>query len=62
MVLVTEKFEDEGQEFVNFLRSLDQAVKGQNIVLVKECFFYLRFLRSNKLEQLEFKLEKVIGI
>ena len=24
------KFEAEGQEFVNFLRSLDQAVKGQN--------------------------------
>ena len=29
--------------------------------LVTECFFNL-FLRSNKLEQLEFKLEKIIGI
>ena len=32
--------------------------------LVTECFFnlFLEFLRSNKLEQLEFKLEKIIGI
>ena len=32
--------------------------------LVTECFFnlFLEVLRSNKLEQLAFKLEKIIGI
>ena len=50
------KFEVEGREFAKFLRSLEkfiQTVKGQN---------NFWFLISNKLEQLEFKLEKIIGI
>ena len=44
------KFEAEGREFAKFLRSLEQfiqTVKGQN---------------NSELEQLEFKLEKNIGI
>ena len=55
------KFEAEGQEFAKFLRSLEQfiqTVKGQNNFLT--CSW--RFLRYNELEQLEFKLEKIIGI
>ena len=55
------KFEAEGQEFAKFLRSLEQfiqTVKGQNNFLT--CSW--RFLISNKLEQLEFKLGKNIGI
>ena len=60
------KFEAEGQEFPKILRSLEQiiqTVKGQNNFLVTECFFnlFLEFLISNKLEQLELKLEKNIG-
>ena len=61
-VLETEKnflkFEAEGQEFANFLRSLEQFIQT-----VTECFFNL-FLEvsHNSLEQLEFKLEKIIGI
>ena len=63
------KFEAEGLEFAKFLRSLEQfirTVKGQNSVwYLTECFinlFLFCFLRYNKLEQLEFKLEKIIGI
>ena len=63
------KFEAEGQECAKFLRSLEQfiqTVKGQNSeqLLVIECFFnlFLEVFRSNKLEQLEFKLQKIIGI
>ena len=55
------KFEAEGREFAKFLRSLEQfiqTVKGQNNFLT--C--YWRFLISYELEQLEFKLEKIIGI
>ena len=57
------KFEAEGQEFGNFLRSLKQfiqTVKGQNNFCKHNTFLTCswRFLRSNKLEQLEFKLEK----
>ena len=57
------KLEAEGQEFAKFLRSLEQfiqTVKGQNNFGNR--MFFNRFLRSNKLEQLEFKLEKNIGI
>jgi hypothetical protein len=57
------KFEAEGKEFAKILRSLEQfiqTVKGQNNFLYQNAFF--RFLRSNKFEQLEFKLEKIIGI
>ena len=42
------KFEAEGQEFAKFLRSLEQFIQ--------------RFLILNKSEQLEFKLERIIGI
>ena len=60
------KFEAEGREFAKNLRSLeqfvqtvkDQKISDQNTFLT--CSW--RFLRSNKLEQLEFKLEKIIGI
>ena len=57
------KFEAEGREFAKFLRSLNQfiqTVKGQNNFVFLPCSW--RFLMSNKLEQLEFKLEKIIGI
>ena len=43
----------EGREFAEFLRSLEQ-----NAFLT--CSW--RFLRSDRLEQLELKLEKIIGI
>ena len=61
------KFEAEGWEFAKFLRSLEQfiqTVKGQNNFWQQNVFltFSWRFLISNKLEQLEFKLEKIIGI
>ena len=60
-------FKAEGQEFPNFLRSLEQfigTVKGQNYVWYQNAFLTgsWRFLRSNELEQLEFKLEKIIVI
>ena len=53
--------------FSNFLRSLEQFVqtmKGQNNIWWQNAFLtcFWRFLISNKLEQLEFKLEKIIGI
>ena len=57
------KFEAEGQEFANFLRSLEQFI--QTVKVVTECFFKLLpggFSRSNTLEQLWFKLEKNTGI
>ena len=47
------------------LRSLEQfiqTVKGQNNFLVTECFFIFYVSSSNKLEILEFKLEKISGI
>jgi hypothetical protein len=55
------KIEAEGQEFVKNFRSLEQfvqTVKGQNAFLT--CSW--KFLRYNELEQLEFKLERIIGI
>jgi hypothetical protein len=57
------KFEAEGQEFAKCLRSLEQfiqTVKGQNNFWDQNAFLTCawRFLLSNKLEQLEFKLEK----
>ena len=54
------KFEAEGREFAKFLRSLEQfiqTVKGQNN-LVTECFFNLFLEVSQRLEQLESKLQK----
>ena len=64
------KFEAEGREFEIFLRSLEQFIQISNSewskqFLVTECFiitFFWRFLISNKLEQLEFKWEKIGGI
>ena len=61
------KFEAEGRELAKFLRSLEQfiqTVKGQNNFWKQNAFLTCswRFLRSNNLEQLGFKLEKIIGI
>ena len=61
------KFEAEGLEFAKILRSLEQfiqTVKGQNNFWKQNAFLTCswRFLRSNNLEQLEFDLEKIIGI
>ena len=61
------KFEAEGREFSKFLRSLEQyiqTVKGQNNFWQQNAFLTCSwgFLISNRLEQLEFKLEKIIGI
>ena len=56
------KFEAEGREFAKILRSLEQflqTVKGQNNFAFLTHFW--RFLISNRLEQLEFQLEKNIG-
>ena len=44
------KFETEDREFANILRSLEQFVRT------------VKGLKSDKLEQLEFKFEKNIGI
>ena len=61
------KFEAEGREFAKILRSLEQfiqTVKGQNNFWLQNVFLTCswRLLISNRLEQLEFKLEKIIGI
>ena len=61
------KFKVEGLEFAKILRSLKQfiqIVKGQVNFWQQNAFLtcFWRFLRSNKLEQLEFKLEKNIVI
>ena len=64
------KFEAEGQEFAKILRSLEQfiqtvkAVKGQKNFWEPNAFLTCswRFLISNKLEHLKFKLEKIIGM
>ena len=54
------KFEAEGREFENILKSLEQFVQTVN---VRKIFAFLtcswRFLRYDKLEQLQFKLEKI---
>ena len=60
------KFKAEGREFANFLRSLEQfiqTVKGQNNFWWQNVFLTCswRFLRPNKLEQLQLKLEKILG-
>ena len=61
------KFEAKDGEFSNFLRSLEQfiqTVKGQNNFWQQNAFLTCswRFLISDNKEQLEFKLEKIIGI
>ena len=60
------KFEVEGQEFANFLRSLEEFIqtgKVRTIFLSQNAFLTCsrRFLISNKLEQLESKFEKKFG-
>ena len=60
------RFEAEGQEFAKFLRSLEQfiqTVKGQTNFWWQNAFLTCsaRFLISNKLEQLKFKLKKILG-
>ena len=66
LVLVIEKillkFEAEGREFANILRSLEefiQTVKRQNIFWQQDAIptFSWSLLRSHKLQQLRFKLE-----
>ena len=52
------KFKAEGQKFEIFLRSLEQFI--QTVKVLVTCSW--RFLMSDKLEQLECKLEKNIGI
>ena len=59
------KFKAEGREFAKFLRSLEQfiqKVKGQNNFWEQNAFLtcFWRFLRSNKLEQLE-NWKKLLG-
>ena len=54
-------FEAEGQKFANILKSLEQfvwTVKGQNNFWSQNAFLThsWRFLISNELEQLDFKL------
>ena len=62
------KFEAGGWEFEKIFEIARTIYLNSEIseqFLVTECFFLTcswRILRSNKLEQLEFKLEKIIGI
>ena len=61
------KFEAEGREFAkNFeiTRTICSNSERSEQFVVTECFLnlFLEVFRSNKLEQLEFKLEKIIGI
>ena len=57
------KFEAKGREFVKKLRSLEQFIQTvkDNYNFYNTAFLIcsLRFLRSNTLEQLLFKLEKI---
>ena len=74
IVLVIEKklltFEAEGWEFSKCLKSLNRTIYSNSErseqFLITECFFNFltscRFFRSNKLEQLDFQLEKIIWI
>ena len=61
------KYEADGREFAKILRSLEQfvlTVEGQNNFLEQNAFSTRsrRFLKSNKLKQFKFKLEKIVGI
>ena len=55
----------EGRDFAKILRSITRTIYSKSErseqFLVTDCFFN-SFLRSNKLEQIEFKLDKNIGI
>jgi hypothetical protein len=50
--------------FICPLEQFIQTVNGQNNFWLQNAFFTCswRFLMSNKLDQLEFKLEKIIGV
>ena len=54
------KFQAEGREFAKCLRSLEQFIQTVNRMVFLTCSW--RFFIPNKLDQLEFKLEKIIGI
>ena len=59
------KFKAEGREISNILRSLEQFTQTFRTIFGDRMLFQLvpgGFVISNKLEQLEFKLEKNIGI
>ena len=61
------EFEAEGQEFAKFLRSLAQFIqtgseRSEQFSVTAFLTCSWRFLIPNKLEQLEFKLEKIIRI
>ena len=62
------KVEDEGREFAKkfeITRTIYSNSERSEQFLATECFFNFcpwKFIISNKLEQLEFKLEKIIGI
>ena len=58
------KFDAESREFSKILSSLEQFIQTESSehFLVTACFFNLFLEVSHKLEQLEFKLERNIGI
>ena len=59
------KLDAEGREFAKFLRSLEQfiqTVKSQNNFWQQNAFLTCSWSFLSKLERLEFKLEKIIGI
>ena len=59
------KFKAEGQKFEFFFEitgTICSNSERSEQILVTECFFNLFLEISNKLEQLEFKLEKIIEI
>ena len=61
------KFEAEGREFAKRIRSLTRTIfsnSERSVQFLKQNAFLTSswsFLRSNMLEKLEFKLEKLIG-
>ena len=58
------KFEAEGREFTKIFRSLEQFVQTVKVFGNRMVFLTCSWssLRYSKLEQLEFKFEKIIGI
>ena len=65
--MIEKNFEAEGREFAKLFeitRTIYSSSERLEQFLVTECFLTCswRFLISNKLEQLKFKLEKIIGI
>ena len=57
-------FSLEFQKFFSITRTIFSHSERSEQFLLTECFLTCswRFLISNKLEQLEFKLEKIVGI